>query len=137
MQRLLFISNDMRLARRLKIAAAKSNVALCHREALSDLLSVGKLAEFDGVIADSSSYPVSGIEIAEYAAALFPDLAVVLVGNMVEEFGKQRLPPSIKAYHTYSDSPQAMIESAVSFEEYRSNHGGHFGDKYFRSANFA
>lgn len=77
----LLLDEDQSFARRLKDRLRERGIDLHWRNSLFELVSVGKLGDYDLVLVEPFIGPVNGLEIAEYAETLFPGLPVLLVGN--------------------------------------------------------
>lgn len=107
-KRVLFLHEDEFLFERLRDFCAQSGVELCGTSSLLELGSVGKLGEFDLIVAESYVGSVYGLEIAEYADAFFPGLAVVIVGSETGPEKDSRWPKSVVAHLKRSDDLKRM-----------------------------
>ena len=78
--RVLLLDGDEKFGERLAARLPKHHFDFHQCESLFALGSVGRLGDYDLILADPATGPVNGLEIAEYAETLFPGLPVLLVG---------------------------------------------------------
>jgi hypothetical protein len=114
--KVLLIDSDAKFAHRLLKEAERQGAEVDWYRAFAELGRVGRLGDYDCVIAGLTSDPVTGIEIAQYATAFFSDLPVVLVnednspGDMTS---LRRLPAAVQARIPKEVGASTVLQTAL------------------------
>jgi CheY-like chemotaxis protein len=99
--KILLIDDDRVVSEDLQREAAAMGAQVTWCRSLADLGSIGRIGDFDAVIADLSADPVNGLEIADYVGAFVPELPVLLLsddGPAGAVMPILRWPPSVHAH---------------------------------------
>lgn len=107
--KVLLLDEDKSFAQKLK---SGSDWTVHWRRSLSELGSIGRLGDYDLLLVEPLLGPVSGLEIAEYAAAFFPGLPVLLVGDREVPLAPSRWPASVAGY-LCKDTPVAALAAEI------------------------
>lgn len=114
--KILVIDDDSQFAKQLLKEGERIGADIDWYNSFSELGRVGRLGEYDCVVADLSSDPVTGIEIAQYVTAFFSDLPVILVSDdsADEKVGFiRRLPQAIQARIPKAAGASYIMRTAV------------------------
>jgi hypothetical protein len=114
--KILVIDEDRKFARQLVREGQRQGAEVDWFPSFADVGRIGRLGDYDGVIADLSSDPVTGIEIAQYATAFFSDLPVLLVGDEPSRdvaWTSWRFPPAVQARISRDAGAAAVLRSAL------------------------
>jgi DNA-binding NtrC family response regulator len=93
--KVLLLDEDQRFATALRRAAMTHGLDLHWYRSLFELGPIGKLGNFDALVAELLIGPVNGLEIAKYAKAFFPGMPVLLVGDQKLQLSPSSWPQSI------------------------------------------
>ena len=112
--KILLIDDDMVFAKRLAKEAKRQGAEVDWYPSFAQVGRVGRLSDYDCVVSDLSSDPVTGIEIARYATAFFSDLPVLLISDDAPA-GSQagRLPSTIHARIRKAAGAAAVMRTAI------------------------
>lgn len=114
--KILVIDEDRKFVRQLLREGRRQGAQVEWYPSFADVGRIGRLGEYDCVIADLSSDPVTGIEIAQYATAFFSDLPVLLVSDEPtrdEVWTSRRFPPAVQARIPREAGAAAVMQSAL------------------------
>jgi CheY-like chemotaxis protein len=114
--KILVIDEDRKFARQLVREGRRQGAEVDWFPSFADVGRIGRLGDYDCVIADLSSGPVTGIEIAQYATAFFSDLPVLLVGDEPSRdlsWTAWRFPPAVQARIPRDAGAAAVMQSAL------------------------
>jgi CheY-like chemotaxis protein len=112
--RILLVDDDMVFAKHLAREAKRQGAEVDWYPSFAQLGRVGRLGDYDCVVADLSSDPVTGIEIAQYATAFFSDLPVLLVSDDAPAGSPSgRLPSEIHAQIPKTAGAAAVMRTAI------------------------
>lgn len=114
--KILVIDADRKFVRQLLREGQRQGAEVDWYPSFADVGRIGRLGEYDCVIADLSSDPVTGIEIAQYATAFFSDLPVLLVSDEPsrdEAWASRRFPPAVQARIPREAGAAAVMQSAL------------------------
>jgi len=109
--KVLLVSEDNEYSHCLTEFAAAAGIDVITMQTLSELGSIGYLGQCDVLLVDSQLGPLQGRDVAEYAAAFFPGLPVLIAAKGPEATGLAA--PQVAGGFFCKNSPLADVVSLV------------------------
>lgn len=106
------IDDDEDFGALMEYLGTEYGVNIIHFRSMTDLGSVGRLADFDAVVLDYKLDQITGIEIAEYLDAFFPWIPAILTSGEEYFSDKKELPKSISTFISKSCGAANIIRAA-------------------------
>ena len=117
--RVLVLDDDAAFLARLQAAGTRAGVQVYAAPSLPEFGSVGALGAFDVLVVALGLHPVSGLEIADYAATFFPGLPVLILSQQSLPLSGTRWAASVAGVVSRTAPTQEVLSRITSAFESR------------------